>query len=536
MPLRCFHLTLLVTCLCAASLQAQSRQTPPGTFKDLDDVIAGDAIILHGKQLFVDDHLIAESQGVTKVLNQPVKHPKNPLLVRDRPWEESGPGYGTVHYDADEKIFKMWYTFWRKVEGTSTSLMCYATSQDGIRWTKPVTDKEGETNLLRHPPIQGFQCPGVFKDPVERDPARRYKMLFSCNPDGTSKTWMTSGAYSADGLHWEPIEPTALIPFSDTQVCPFWDRRRQRYVAILRFGPPNTRIISRTESEDFLHWSPKVTVLRRTKMDQPLQTQFYQMAPFPYGNVYFGLIAAYHSETLKPIPPDKPWTDRKNLQLTFSRNGITWQRVGKRGVIPAHELRQDRDWQQVAEDAVFLPYGNKDKDWDWGAVSPYFSPEPIIVGDEIWFYYMAQNGRNWWNYTGDPPKKDPQAKEPRKGVGLAKLRLDGFVSVETEQHGTLTTKPLVFLGDTLIVNANAKAGSLVIEALDVDGKVIEGFGRANCLPLTTDSVRHVVKWKGHQDCHLLQARPITLRFHLDHAKLYSFECTIRHNQYLQSYD
>ena len=94
MPLRCFHLALLVTCLGAASLQAQSRKAPPGMFKDLDDLVAGDAIIVHGKQLFVDDSLIAESQGVTKVLNQPVKHPNNPLLVKDRPWEESGPGYG----------------------------------------------------------------------------------------------------------------------------------------------------------------------------------------------------------------------------------------------------------------------------------------------------------------------------------------------------------------------------------------------------------------------------------------------------------
>ena len=118
-----------------------------------------------------------------------------------------------------------------------------------------------------------------------------------------------------------------------------------------------------------------------------------------------------------------------------------------------------------------------DKDWDWGTVSPYFTPEPIIVGDEIWFYYMAQNGRNWWTYTGDPPRKDPKAKEPRKGVGLATLRLDGFVSVETEKQGTLTTKPLLFLGDTLIVNANAKGGSLGVEALDSGGDLDVGADR-----------------------------------------------------------
>jgi len=91
-------------------------------------------------------------------------------------------------------------------------------------------------------------------------------------------------------------------------------------------------------------------------------------------------------------------------------------------------------------------------------------------------------------------------------------------------------------GDTLVVNANAEGGSLVVETLDVEGKVIEGFARADCTPITTDGVRHVVKWKGQPDCHLLQARPITLRFHLKRAKLYSFEPTIRHNHYLQSYD
>ena len=37
------------------------------------------------------------------------------------------------------------------------------------------------------------------------------------------------------------------------------------------------------------------------------------------------------------------------------------------------------------------------------------------------------------------------------------------------------------------------------------------------------------------DCHLLQGRPIQLRFFLARAKLYSLEATNRHNHYLQSY-
>ncbi|MFM7072249.1 MAG: hypothetical protein ACKO38_10710, partial [Planctomycetota bacterium] len=137
-------------------------------------------------------------------------------------------------------------------------------------------------------------------------------------------------------------------------------------------------------------------------------------------------------------------------------------------------------------------------------------------------------GRHWATYHRDPIES---------GVGLATLRLDGFVSVEAGgEPGTLTTKPLVFLGDTLEVNANAAGGELTIEALDSMGKAIDGFTRNTCTPIATDSVRHTVRWKGGSDCHLLQGRPIQLRFHLKNAKLYAFEPRIKHNHYLQSYD
>ncbi|MEE2686312.1 MAG: hypothetical protein VYB09_08375, partial [Planctomycetota bacterium] len=185
--------------------------------------------------------------------------------------------------------------------------------------------------------------------------------------------------------------------------------------------------------------------------------------------------------------------------------------------------------------AVFLPYGEKDKDWDWGYITPYYTPEPIIVNDRIYFYYAGSNAKHWWTWSGDPPKLDPDAIPPKKGVGLATLRLDGFVSLETTGEGVMTTRSLLFLGDTLVVNANASDGEIQVEAVDSGGNVIEGFSRADCAVITTDSVRHVVTWKENPDCHLLQGRPIQLRFYLARAKLYSLEATNRHNHYLQSY-
>ena len=516
-------------------VSGKSLKAPPGLFKDLNDEIVGDAIIINGKQLFIDDYIIEELKGAEKVLNQPTKHPRNPLLVPDKPWEGKLVSTNPVIYDKAEGLYKLWYVTFsgeRVADGAPTCVVACATSPDGIRWSKPLLAPwkgNAKTNIV-FSGQPALNCAGVYKDPVETDPQRRYKMLYSSYHDGTAKTASTNLAYSADGIQWKPHAENPLIPFSDTWACAFWDTRKGRYVAALRYGPPNARIISMIESEDYVHWSPKVTIFRRTKMDYPFVTKHYSMAVMPYAGMYIGLLGAYHGETIQPIPKDKEaWMDKTNAQLTFSRNGVTWMRVGKHGAIPHGELSKDLDWKTIAEEATFIPYGRHGKDWDWGSI---LACAPLVVGDEIWIYYTGYRGRHWaWakkRYHKDVIKK--------KGIGLATLRLDGFVSVDAAAAGTMTTKKFVFIGDTLEVNANAKGGSIVVEAIDAKGKVIEGFSKTDCTPITTDSVRHVLKWKGQKDSHLIQARPIRLRFYLKKAKLYSFTPRIRNKHYVQSYD
>ena len=63
-----------------------------------------------GTHLFADDYLVVDLHQVWRSLNRPSKHPDNPLLKPDRPWE----GYlalqpGTVIFDEEEGLFKMWY-------------------------------------------------------------------------------------------------------------------------------------------------------------------------------------------------------------------------------------------------------------------------------------------------------------------------------------------------------------------------------------------------------------------------------------------
>ena len=479
--------------------------------------VQNEVLVLHGKQLFIDDYVIADLKGVRKVLNQPVKHPRNPIMRKNK--REYAISYGAVVWDRRESLYKLWYQIWSDPQD-SIGTAGYAVSKDGIDWERPVTDEVAGTNLAIFEPREPWVgAPGVIIDSLETDPQRRYKMMYLAKPTLKGESLRSCVAFSADGIHWKQGPTNPVAPYSDTQIAPYWDARLGRYVAYCRTGPPNVRNIARIESEDFVNWSPKVRVLKRTNLDKPYSTSLYTMTAMPYASVYIGLVNTYHGETISPIPEDKPWMDRINAQLVFSRNGMTWQRVLHDGAITAAQLREARDWKKEADDAVFLPYGKFKKEWDWGHIYPHHPP--LVIGDQIRFYYTGISGRHWDTYHKDTPDH---------AVGLATLRLDGFVSVETDDQGTLTTKSLIFLGDTLVVNANASGGAITVEALDADGKVIDRFSRTNCQPITSDSVRHVVSWNGNSDSRLLQGRPIKLRFHLRRAKLYAFEPATRQRQ------
>ena len=86
------------------------------------------------KHLFIDDDIIQDMNGLRRGLNQPRKHPGNPILKPDEPWEWF---HGTsVFYDEEEGIYKMWYGV-QKGNNMQSGSLAYATSTDGIHWEKP---------------------------------------------------------------------------------------------------------------------------------------------------------------------------------------------------------------------------------------------------------------------------------------------------------------------------------------------------------------------------------------------------------------
>ena len=102
-------------------------------------------------------------------------------------------------------------------------------------------------------------------------------------------------------------------------------------------------------------------------------------------------------------------------------------------------------------------------------------------------------------------------------LGLATLRRDGFLSVETgDEEGFLLTQPLVVAGNELHLNAECRGG-LRVEVTDDAGVPLEGcvaaLGAGNYLDATLNFARPLAD---------LQERQVRLRIALQRANLYSY--------------
>lgn len=454
------------------------------------------------KLLSLDPSFLERAENVTLTFHQPTKADRNPVLAPTEPWEGEHITYGTVLFDPEERVFKMWYqTFsdsaYAAGDYKRTSYICYAQSRDGLRWEKPklgLIEFQGskENNIV----LEGYGhyildgC-AVIRDPADPDPRRRYKLVFY-DTVAPGKEGICA-AFSPDGIHWEKDERNPLFEGHYT-VYAFRDESRGTYVVLhktylLPRGVASTptvrmgmgvRVVVLRESPDFFTWSPPIIVLRPDEGDPP-DVDFYGMAAVPYDGLFIGLLNIFHNN------------DRvMEIELTWSRDHIFWYRTRR----------------------TFLPTGPR------GAFDSYMvvARPPLVVGDQIWIYYSARNA----------PHYLPERKAEQRGsVGLARLRLDGFAAWKAgPTEGMLLTKPLRLQGDRLFLNARTDPqGYLIVEVLDRAGRPMEGFARSEAIPFQGDAVRHEVQWSTGRTLRDLRGHVVRFRLWLKHAELYAL--TIR---------
>ena len=437
------------------------------------------------KQLFLDDGFLVErAEGIRYVVNRPAKHPRNPLIVPDRPWEQQVQHYGSVLRESSR--FRMWYTCRTHRHGKENAVVVgYAESADGISWEKPslgIVDHEGSTatNLVLDmgPAGSGGVC--VLHTPWDI-PDRRYRMLYKTIEEGGG----LKVAFSGDGLHWQKHAETVLEGVFDTFNVALWDGAR--YVAYVRVNQrPRKRFrsVGRIESDDFVSWTEPTIVLGPDDRD-PEDSDLYTSAAFRYEEA---------DRAYLMFPSLFDWrTGKLSPQLATSRDNATWRRAKSREAV--------------------IPLGAPDS---FEAEEIMVGAPPVVSGDRVYIYYHGDN-RPHWGGSGAP-------FDVNSGIALATYRLDGFVSIEAGEKpggGAVTTVPLQFSGSELEINADATWGEIRVEIIDERNQAIAGFGVEDCVPVTGDSVRHRVAWKG-ASIGTLTGRTVKLQFHLTASRLYAF--------------
>ena len=388
-------------------------------------------------------------------------------------WEQRiDNGYPNVFYDEEYGLYRCYYTCCilddnstpytlqervgrkytigensrRRIAG-----VLYAESKDGVHWSRPALGNvafEGsrENNIL----LWDAHGASVFKDMHETDPARRYKMMVRHD----AKNQMAV-SFSADGLHFcEPIPWPEYNPAGDTHNFAFFDERLGRYVLITRTWD-GLRVVARSESDDFIHWSEPVNIYRGEGFDD----QIYAMPVFRYEDLYVGLPAIFHGGD-RSLPD----FDCVDCEMTFSHDGVQWERV--------------------APGTPFIPRGAGrygDGVPDCGCIYP---SSPVQEGDDLVFYYMGGSGQ----HTNFRESTLMRCRVNRRFLA-------GYVQRDESAPGQIATFCPRFGGGEVRLAAQVAAGGRVEYALCHarrgfygELKEIPGFGFADCVPVTESGV------------------------------------------------
>jgi hypothetical protein len=454
------------------------------------------------RRLFLDASVVEEQQGLSRVFHPLERHPGNPVLKQDQPWEAGRAVSGPYVYGAvmqQEGKLRLWYQLIN--QGNHIG---YAESTDGLHWTKPslgLIEFNGsrQNNLVvsaADRAATGGEChnPSVLHCPWEADAGRRFAMFGFDGRSGHARV-----AFSPDGLRWRyapESEAKGLFTSSDV-VNFFWDPYQRRYGATWKTSNRRGRAAGIAWSSDALTWTKPVagSVFGADDLD-PDATQVYGMPVFPYQGMYLGLPWIYHARYFKDgsYSVEKMYEAQKDsprhidVQLAWSWNGINWTRPPER--------------------APLLACGAAGQ-FDAGMV--FTARAPVVRGDQLHLYYGG------CDLVHDE-------KRTKAAIGLATLRLDGFCSLRAgELEGWFITRRETLQSPAVIINGKAAPGGFITaEILDRQNRPVPGFERSNCLPFTGDAVRHELRWKTQMLPAAGAAAAHKFRFWLRRAEIFSF--------------
>ncbi len=330
-----------------------------------------------------------------------------------------------LFYDEQERNFRMWYksscltgserrTVDPKAEppeqsmGAQRFFLCYAESQDGINWIRPLLDRfqfQGSTNnnivkdlSFANRDTAFFNAVKGLSDP---NPMRRYKAigfdttarsLLSDKPIGGTGVCVS---YSSDGLTWSDESLLVMDTGDLTDGDCILIRREPatgKWVAFFRPRThPKRRYVGNSESNDFDHWTYPRMLLTPDSQDED-SVEFYGAGIELVADWGAGPVYVFHNNPLL-----SPMTN----ELVYSWDGLHYRRA-----MPGRS---------------FIPPGRPGS-FDRLMIEPFTQ---IKRGSEIFIYYKGStydNGSDRFTGLKELTKQKTLDGEPFKhGLGVARL-------------------------------------------------------------------------------------------------------------------
>ncbi len=443
-----------------------------------------------------DDENIPNLSGLELVMQQPQKHPGNPILARGGDGEPDALRAQCSAVVRDNDRLRMWYS----AHGGAGPRVAYAESDDGLIWRKPdlgLVDYQGSrhNNLVDAQP--GLNTVTVLFDP-DAPADRRYVMA------GEDMRWWSAGGWrlagpsslridtSPDGLRWTPVrdQPGLITPQHEAmtlyrfnnryhlgghQISPLLRLPMQQHDLGGYLGP-RTFVVWRSPVLD--RWPIEATraFFKPMRSSSPERSDWDReevhlgAAVTVYPNVCLGIYGQWHH----PIDCQVTKTDAEavrtveggyatdgqldyfgpavsvDLGLIISNDGLHFREPapGFTFIGRDQELTWDRDFADNREaDKILLLQGSM-----------------LNTADRTLIYYSASapNGNTAGMGKGGT------------NIGVATLPRDRFGGLRVlpgKTRGTLVTRPVsVNQGAALCLNADVPPGaSLKVSLLDADG-------------------------------------------------------------------
>lgn len=511
-------------------------------------------------QYFFDDWIVEESSGFKRTMHQPTK--KGLIKEADgRDWERGGVYHGNaVCRDASGRFHMSYLYLWwdpsvkplhpyigEDKAHWFRNAIAYATSDDGIHWSKPVLNQiEGPTGFRKIPEFpfeeptdiskaNNLGCPFDFIYDLHAcgnvsEPDRHFIVRVAKKDDthpfaNTVESKLYFAREFPDFTN-DPAWRDKLLPFAEGSLSPRgfsgiagYDTDAAIWFAVSQdelsnWKPRGGRDIARYTSQDLLAWEGPELVLpvaEDESKDPKAYLEYMDLSAARMGGprtgLWLGQLVIFHGDRTDPqfmMPNPGGSTEPTNIW----RKGTTEVRL-----VTSRDA--GKTWQRVGDREAWLRCSDKENGYD----RLTFATSSVTVGEEEWHYYSCWDGDHLTFFADGRPFYRDRMRMNR--TAMATIRKGGYVSLDSAGEATLVTKTFAFTGHELRVNATP-GEDFRVELQTESGEPLPGYAMTDCSKLTEDGTDRLIRWGDKDRLTELADRRIRLCFSMTGGSLYSF--------------